>query len=121
MNRKPRILVALVMCANAAEARKIARIAVEKRLAACGNVISGKALSIYRWKARVEQANEVLLILKTTRARFSALKAELRRLHSYDVPEIIALPVVAGLREYTDWVAENVKPAAEPRRHPAKK
>ena len=109
------------MCADAAEARKLARRAVEKRLAACGNVISGKALSVYRWKGKVEQAREVLLILKTTRARFQALEAELRRLHSYEVPEIIALPVVAGLTEYTNWVAENVTPAVEPRRRPAKK
>ena len=110
------------MCANAAEARKLARSAVEKRLAACGNVISGRALSIYRWKGKVEQAREVLLILKTTRGRLSALEAELRRLHSYEVPELIALPVAAGLDEYTSWVAENVTPGVKQQRmRPAKK
>ena len=108
MKRKPRILVVLVMCANAAEARKLARSAVERRLAACGNVISGKALSIYRWKGKVEQAREVLLILKTTRARFPVLEAELGRMHSYEVPEIIAVPVSGGSPKYLDWVRENV-------------
>lgn len=121
VKRKPRILVVLVMCANPAEARKLARLAVEKRLAACGNVIPTKALSIYRWKGKVEQTREALLILKTTRARSSALQAELRRLHSYEVPEIIALPVVAGLNEYLSWVAENVTPAVKQRRRPAEK
>lgn len=108
MKRKPQILVVLVMCANRTEARRLARRAVEKRLAACGNVTSQKALSIYRWKGKVEQAREVLLILKTTPARFSALEAELRRVHSYEVPEIIAVPVSGGSPKYLDWVRENV-------------
>jgi len=116
MKRKPQIVVVLVMCSNAAEARKLARRSVEKRLAACGNVLSAKAMSIYRWKGKLEQADEVLLVLKTTRAAYPTLQADLQKLHTYDVPEIIALPVVEALPEYANWVRENVAPNPGSRR-----
>jgi periplasmic divalent cation tolerance protein len=113
MKRKPLILVVLVMCPNAAEARKLARRAVEKRLAACGNVFTAGATSIYRWKGKIEQTNEVLLMLKTTRATFPALEFDLRAHHSYDVPEIIALPAAEALPLYETWVSKNVAPSAK--------
>jgi periplasmic divalent cation tolerance protein len=64
--------------------------------------------SIYRWKGRVERAKEYLVILKSTRSTFAALEREVMRLHSYDVPEIIALPVVRGSAKYLAWVGESV-------------
>jgi periplasmic divalent cation tolerance protein len=101
-------IVVLVTCGSAKEARKIARAIVEKRLAACANMLSSPVQSVYRWKGRVESAKEFLLIIKTTKARFLRLKAEVKRLHSYDVPEIIALPIAAGATDYLTWISESV-------------
>jgi periplasmic divalent cation tolerance protein len=99
-------IVVLVTCGSAREAKKIARTLVEKRLAVCGNILGAPVRSIYRWKGKVETAREWLLILKSSRARFKALEAEVKRLHSYDVPEIIALPISAGSTEYLKWIGE---------------
>ena len=95
--------VVLVTCANAAEARRIARAVVEERLAACVNILPGAVTSIYRWKGKVESARERLL-LKTSRKRLAKLQAAVERLHSYDVPEFIALPIAAGSRKYLAWL-----------------
>jgi periplasmic divalent cation tolerance protein len=104
-------IVVLVTCASAGQARTIARALVDRRLAACANVIQGPVQSIYRWKGKVESAKEFLLVLKTSRARFRALAAAIRSLHSYEVPEIISLPVVDGSSDYLNWVAASVRPA----------
>jgi periplasmic divalent cation tolerance protein len=101
-------IVVLVTCGSAKEARKIARAVVEKRLAACANILTSPVRSVYRWKGRVESAKEFLLIIKTTKARFPKLKTEVTRLHSYDVPEIIALPIQAGSANYLAWISESV-------------
>ena len=101
-------IVVLVTCGSAREARKIARALVERRIAACANILSSPVQSVYRWKGRVESAKEFLLIIKTTKARFPKLKAEVKRLHSYDVHEIIALPIAAGSSDYLDWISESV-------------
>jgi periplasmic divalent cation tolerance protein len=69
--------------------------------------------SIYRWKGRVESAKEFLLILKSSRRRFAALAGAVRQLHSYDVPEIIALPVIAGSSNYLSWIAESIAAAKQ--------
>jgi len=103
-------MVVLVTCGSRAEARNIARAVVEKRLAACVNVVTAAVESVYRWKGKLESAREFLLIVKTTLRRFEALKAEILRLHSYDVPEIIALPVKAGSKRYLQWVKSSVQP-----------
>lgn len=100
--------IVLVTCANVREARRIARSVVEKRLAACVNIVPGPVESVYRWKNRVETARERLLIIKTTATRLARLEAEIRRLHSYEVPEFLALNVSAGSRPYLAWVAESV-------------
>jgi periplasmic divalent cation tolerance protein len=105
-NKRYRIV--LVTCASVAEARKIGRSAVEKKLAACANVVTGIE-SIYRWKGRVERAQEVLVLVKTTVMRLRELERELKRVHSYEVPEFIVLPIVAGSREYLKWVKENTR------------
>ena len=65
--------------------------------------------SMYRWKGRVESANEVLLLIKTSRKRFSAVSTLVKKLHSYEVPEIIALNIADGSREYLDWITSNVR------------
>ena len=100
--------IVLVTCANVREARRIARSVVEKRLAACVNIVPEPVESVYRWKNRVETARERLLIIKTTATRLARLEAEIRRLHSYEVPEFLVLNVSAGSRPYLAWVAESV-------------
>lgn len=100
--------VVLVTCGSLAEARRLARAAVTKRLAACANIFLSPVESVYRWKGKVEEARELLVVLKTTAKRLPALEMEVKRLHSYDVPEFIVLPIVAGSSEYLGWLRENV-------------
>jgi periplasmic divalent cation tolerance protein len=106
-------IVVLVTCGSAKEARKIVRAVVEKRLAACANILTSPVHSVYRWKGRVESAKEFLLIIKTTKARFPKLKSAVKRLHTYEVPEIIALPIIAGASNYLTWISDSVAPAAK--------
>lgn len=101
-------IVVMVTCGSRAEARKIARAVVEAQLAACANVLGAPVQSIYRWKGKVETAKEVLLLVKSTRKRFSALEREIRRLHSYDTPEIIAVRIAEGSPAYLRWIEESV-------------
>ena len=102
-------IVVLITCGSAGEARRIARALVEKRLAACGNILEAPVRSIYRWKGRVESAKEVLLVIKSSRKRFAALQSAVMHLHSYDVPEIIALPIARGSSEYLRWLADSLR------------
>lgn len=102
--------VVLVTCGSLPEARRIARAVVHARLAACVNIVGAPVESIYRWKEKVERAREFLLVMKTTSPRLLALEREVKRLHSYDVPEFIALPISAGSRDYLAWLATSVKP-----------
>jgi periplasmic divalent cation tolerance protein len=101
-------IVVLVTAPGADEAARIARAVVEERLAACGNVVPGLR-SIYRWQGAVQEDAEALLVLKTTRDRFEALRARVLALHPYEVPEVIALPVEAGSAPYLDWIAKETK------------
>jgi periplasmic divalent cation tolerance protein len=103
-------ILVLVTCGSRKEARKIAQALVGQRLAACVSAISVPVTSTYRWKGKVESANEFLLLIKTSKRRFAAVRDAVRELHSYDLPEIIALPITAGSRSYLDWIAESVKP-----------
>ena len=100
--------VVLVTCGSLTEARRIARAVVDARLAACVNILPGAVLSTYRWKGRVESARERLLLIKTSRKRVAALQTAVARLHSYDVPEFIALPILAGSRAYLAWLEESL-------------
>jgi periplasmic divalent cation tolerance protein len=84
---------------------ELARALVEKRLAACVNVLTG-CTSVYRWKGEVEHADEVPVLVKTRAARYEELEAAIRALHPYELPEVIAVPIGRGLPEYLDWVAE---------------
>jgi periplasmic divalent cation tolerance protein len=96
-------LVVLVTAPTPERAAEIARAVVEERLAACGNVVPGLR-SIYRWEGKVQEDAEALLVLKTTRARFEALRDRVLALHPYEVPEVIALPVEAGSARYLAWI-----------------
>ncbi len=101
-------IVVLTACGSRREAQKIAKALVEGRLAACAQVFVWRVRSTYRWKGKVESANEILVLIKTTRARFAAVSAMVKKLHSYDVPEIIALKIEDGSREYLKWIEDNV-------------
>jgi periplasmic divalent cation tolerance protein len=89
------------------EAEKIARRLVEKELAACVNVNPG-VNSFFRWQGRVENCREHMLVIKTKKSFFPRLVKEIRSCHSYSVPEIIALPIVAGEKKYLAWINESV-------------
>ena len=99
-------IVVLVTCGSLEEGRTIARTLVERRLAACVNMVAGLE-SVYRWKDAVE--SECLLLAKTTRAGFEPLRSAVRELHSYELPEIVALPIVDGLEAYLRWIAASVE------------
>lgn len=102
----------LITCGSLTEARRIACAVVTKRLAACANIFLTPVESVYRWKGKVEKAREFLIVMKTTSKRLPALEKEVKRLHSYDVPEFIALPIVAGSSNYLSWLQESVSSRA---------
>jgi periplasmic divalent cation tolerance protein len=108
MKRETRFRVALVTCATLEEARKIARGVVEKRLAACVNIVTHAVESFYSWEGNLENSSEYLLMLKTSEERVEELQKEVLSLHSYDTPEFIVLPVVTGSEPYLRWLAESV-------------
>ena len=101
----PEFVVVLVTASSAEEGARHGRALVEERLAACANVI-GPIRSIYRWEGAVEEADEHLVVLKARGADVSALETRVRALHSYDVPEVLALPVTAGSAPYLAWLAD---------------
>lgn len=100
--------VVLVTVPSLTEGRKIAKSVVKKRLAACVNILHSPVSSVYRWREKVEVAHEYLLLIKTTGAAYAALQNEIARMHSYDVPEIVALPMATGLAEYLAWLRASV-------------
>lgn len=95
----------LCTCPDTATGESIARALVESRLAACVNLLPG-VRSFYRWDGAVKDDSEILLVIKTTAARFDAVEALVKERHPYDLPELIALPVAAGNRGYLDWARE---------------
>jgi len=96
-------IVVFSTCASAEEAEKLARLVVERRLAACVSVVAN-ARSYYRWQGAIETAGECLLVIKSARGQFAELCAALERAHSYEVPEVLAVPVVAGAAPYLAWL-----------------
>lgn len=96
-------LVVLCTCASEAEGERLARALVEERLAACVNVLPA-VHSVYRWNDAIEDAREYLLLIKSAKGRFPALRDRILALHSYETPEIIALPIVAGSEQYLNWL-----------------
>lgn len=101
-------LLVLCTCANRAEADRLARTLVEEQLAACVNILPG-IRSIYRWEGAVEEAEEVLLLIKTTEAGFPRLRDRIFALHRYETPEVIALPISEGSGNYLAWLQSQVK------------
>lgn len=101
-------VVVFVTCGSEDEALKIGRALVEERLAACANIIS-PLRSIYRWEGKICDEKESLLVIKTRQPLFEDLSRRVKTLHSYSVPEIIALPITEGSAAYLDWIAENTK------------
>ena len=97
----------MVTCASKTEARKISARLLAKRLVACANILP-KVESRFWWKGKLDTASELLVTMKTVRSNFKKIEAEIKRIHSYDVPEIIALPIVAGSRDYLDWISKAV-------------
>ena len=101
-------MVVFTTTPDLASARKIAKALVTQKLAACVSVLPG-ILSTYRWKAKVENAREALLLIKTSKARWKAVQSFVLSRHSYKLPELIALPVVAGSKKYLDWLELNME------------
>jgi len=100
--------IVLTTAGSKEEAQKIASALVEQQLAACVNMI-GPITSTYRWRGNVESAEEFLLIVKTTAAAFSRVADSIRRLHSYDLPEVIQLSITDGTADYLEWIGESVR------------
>ena len=87
---------------------KIADVLVGEKLAACAQ-ITEKIKSVYKWKGKTEKADEYMCLIKTKASLYNAVEKKIKELHSYDVPEIIALPIVAGSAEYFDWIDKSLK------------
>jgi periplasmic divalent cation tolerance protein len=100
--------IVLTTCGSAEEARKIATELVERRLAACVNIIP-QIESVYRWREKVETATEWLLVIKTTAGMFAPLRDALYELHSYETPECIAVEIEDGSAVYLEWIGESVR------------
>jgi periplasmic divalent cation tolerance protein len=99
-------------CGAGRDAERIARALVERRLAACVQIV-GPMQSVYRWQGAIERSEEWLCLVKTDGARYPAVEAAVRELHPYECPEIIATPIAAGSEAYLGWLAEQLAPEAE--------
>ena len=100
-------IVILCTCESADEADRLARVLVERRLAACVNILPA-IRSYYRWQGALESSEECLLIIKSSRQLFAPLRAAIEEAHSYEVPELIALPIVEGSPAYLSWMSDNL-------------
>lgn len=98
-------LIVFVTVPSRGDGERIAEAVVGERLAACVNII-GPIRSIYRWQGEIARDDEHLLLIKTTRARYAALETRVRALHTYEVPEVVALPIAMGSAAYLDWIKQ---------------
>lgn len=101
-------IVIFVTAANKEEAGKIGNKLIELRLAACVNIING-VKSVFRWEGKPDSAEEVLLVIKSKKSKFAAIAKLVKSLHSYQVPEIIALPIIAGEKKYLEWLNDSLR------------
>src|SRR5712671_5317169 len=108
-------IVVFSTCSTLDEAESIARKLIEARLAACVNVTAG-VCSFYRWKGVIEKAAEYVLVIKTSRALFDRVRLELEKLHTYEIPEVLAIPVVEGSPNYLNWMENELRdsPVSDP-------
>jgi|SRR5690242_18359833 periplasmic divalent cation tolerance protein len=100
-------IAVFITAANGEEATRLADLLIGAHLAACVQILP-EMESVYRWQGKIERQSEILLIAKTTAAKFADLEREVRALHSYDTPEIVAVPLVAGSAPYLQWLAESL-------------
>jgi periplasmic divalent cation tolerance protein len=105
-------IVVLSACDSEEQAARLARHLVELRLAACVNIVPG-VRSVYRWKGAIEDTAEWILVIKSRRDLFSSLRSEIAKMHSYEVPELVALPVVEGAENYLTWMDRELAPENE--------
>ena len=101
-------LIVFVTCQSRVQAERIAQAVVEEKLAACVNVLP-EIRSCYVWEGKLNWSDELLLFIKTTRGRFGQLRERILELHSYEVPEIVAVPIEEGLKPYLDWIDRSVE------------
>jgi periplasmic divalent cation tolerance protein len=106
-------IVALSTCGTAEEAEAIARGLLERKLAACVSIVP-QMRSLYRWQDKIEDSTEYLLLIKSTRDLFEKVKAEVERMHTYQTPELIALPIVAGSENYLIWLERELAEGGGP-------
>ena len=104
MTASSQILLVLTNFPNDTSARQLAEMLIDRRLAACVNILQG-CTSVYRWQGLIETADEVPVLIKTTRQRYEAVEQTIKSLHPYELPEIIAVPVIDGLPAYLQWIA----------------
>jgi periplasmic divalent cation tolerance protein len=101
-------IIVLVTTANKAEAEKISQALLKEKLIACANIIS-PVTSFFHWQGKIDQAEECLVVMKSRMSLFSELADRVKSLHSYEVPEILALPIVEGSRSYLGWLSSVTK------------
>ncbi len=102
-------IIVMVTCASSPEAEKLANQLLKERLVACVN-IAGRIRSLFHWEGTVARESESLLLMKTTRERWDDLSRRVKELHPYEVPEVIAMPIMVGNPDYLDWVREVTEP-----------
>jgi len=101
-------IVIFITAANKKEADKIAEELVKSKLAACVNIV-GNIKSVFRWQGKLDRTEEVLLIIKSKKSKFNKISGFVKSMHSYQVPEIISLPVISGNKDYLEWLDANIR------------
>jgi periplasmic divalent cation tolerance protein len=101
-------IVVLMTAPNVEEATRLAELLIGAHLAACVQILP-EMESVYRWEGKIERQSEILILAKTSAGKFADLEREVRALHSYETPEIVALPIVAGSKPYLEWLSESLK------------
>lgn len=105
-------IVVLVTGGSVRECKRIARHLLERRLIACANLVPA-IRSLYRWQGKIADEKECLMVLKSSREHFAALRMEVEKLHSYSLPEVIALPIIDGAPNYLNWIGESLETLAD--------
>jgi len=105
-------IVVLCTCAALEDGERMARALLDARLAACVSVLPG-VKSYYHWKGELESASECLLVIKSSGALFGELRKTIEEMHAYEIPEVLALPVVDGAPNYLEWMSANLRPGAD--------